>query len=92
MRSSKTDWYMEMALSMAKRSTCLRRKYGAVIIDTAGHIVSTGYNGAPRSTIDCLEKNICWRETHHIAAGTHYEKCYAVHAEQNALLQAGLRA
>jgi dCMP deaminase len=91
-RMSKEDWFLKVALDCAMRSTCLQRKYGAVIVDKDDYIVSTGYNGAPKGTTDCLELKSCWRKVKGIPSGQNYEKCMSVHAEMNALLQAGKSA
>lgn len=91
-RSTKLHYYFEMAKACARRSTCLRRKVGAVLVDPYGTIVSTGYNGAPSGEMDCLERGFCWRDEHDIGHGEHYEKCYGVHAEDNTVSQAGKQA
>lgn len=87
MRPSKTKYYLDIAAAVAARSTCLRRQYGAVIVknDT---IVSTGYNGSARGAINCCDAGSCWREENHIPHGEQYEKCVAVHAEANAIINA----
>lgn len=86
-RPSKSEYYLDIAASVARRSTCLRRQYGAVIVknDT---IVSTGYNGAARGVANCCDVGECWREAHGIPHGEQYEKCQAVHAEANAIINA----
>lgn len=86
-RPDKTDYYLDIATTVSERSTCLRRKYGAVIVNN-DEIVATGYNGAPRNKCNCIERNFCIREEHKIPHGTQYELCRSVHAEQNALLSA----
>ena len=88
-RPSKTDYYLTLARDVASRSTCLRRKYGAVIVrnDT---IVSTGYNGSPRGCINCSETGVCMREELNVPAGERYELCRSIHAEQNAMMFASL--
>jgi dCMP deaminase len=63
-----------------------------VVVDDSGTIVSTGYSGAPRGSIDCTKRKTCWREEHNIPSGQHYEQCFSVHAEQNALIQAGKKS
>lgn len=87
MRPSKAKYYLDIAAAVAARSTCLRRQYGAVIVknDT---IVSTGYNGAARGVPNCCDIGECWREAHGIPHGEQYEKCQAVHAEANAIINA----
>lgn len=86
-RVSKQQYYLDIAASVAKRSTCLRRQYGAVIVKN-DEIVATGYNGAPRGDINCCDKGVCWRDENHIPHGEQYEKCVAVHAECNAIISA----
>ena len=82
---NKTNYYLNIAGEVAKRSTCIRRKYGCVIVKN-DEIVSTGYNGAPRGMDNCTDLNYCLRETLNVPKGDRYELCRAVHAEQNALL------
>jgi len=85
-RPSKDQSFMEIAVAVSMRSTCLRRRYGAVIVSKDGRIVSTGYNGAPRHRANCVDLKECLREILKIKPGTHYELCRAVHAEANAIL------
>lgn len=89
-RLSKSQYYLNIAEAVATRSTCLRRNYGAVIVN-GDRIVSTGYNGSPRGCVNCLDRGVCWREEHQIPRGTHSEACFAsgVHSEQNAIINAG---
>ena len=87
-RPSIDDYFLEIASVVAKRSTCLRNTVGAVIVRDK-RILSTGYNGAPRNLKHCLDIG-CIRDKENIASGTHHEKCRAVHAEQNAIIQAAL--
>lgn len=86
-RPSEVKYYLDIAAAVAARSTCIRRQYGAVIVknDT---IVSTGYNGTARGLINCCDLNECYREAHNIPHGQQYEKCKAVHAEANAIINA----
>lgn len=90
MRISKDEYYLQIAAAVAQRSTCLRRQYGAVLVKN-DEIISTGYNGAARGEANCCDVGRCWREEHKIPHGEQYEKCVAVHAEQNALLSASRR-
>ena len=83
MRPSKDEYYLDIALAVSKRSTCLRRHYGCVIVKD-DVIVATGYNGSPRGCDNCCDTGKCHREDSVRYEG--YEKCPAVHAEQNALL------
>jgi len=80
------EYFMEMAFLVAKRSTCLRRRVGAVIVRDK-HVISTGYNGSPKGTRHCEELG-CIRQQLNIPSGTRHELCRAVHAEQNAITQA----
>lgn len=82
-RPSKEEYYLDIALAVSKRSTCLRRHYGCVIVKD-DVIVATGYNGSPRGCDNCCDIGKCQREDSERYQG--YEKCPAVHAEQNALL------
>lgn len=87
MRISKDEYYLNIADEVSGRSTCLRRQYGAVIVKN-DEIISTGYNGSPRGEDNCCDVGECWREAHNIPHGSQYEKCVAVHAEQNAIISA----
>ena len=86
-RIGKEAYYLSIAAEVAKRSTCLRRQYGAVIVKN-DEIVATGYNGAPRGDPNCCDEGACWRERNNIPHGEQYEKCVAVHAEANAIISA----
>mgnify|MGYP003238161341 CR=1 FL=1 len=87
MRIDKNDYYLNIAFAVAQRSTCIRRQYGAVIVNN-DEIVSTGYNGSARGEENCCDVGKCWRQEHDIPHGEQYEKCVAVHAEQNAIISA----
>ena len=87
-RITKEDYYLNIAKAVSLRSTCLRRKYGAVIVKDDS-IVSTGYNGAPRGTDNCCDTGECLRQKLNIPSGERYELCRSVHAEQNAVIAAG---
>jgi dCMP deaminase len=87
-RPAKDEYFMEIAQVVSKRSTCLRIHVGAVIVKN-GQIISTGYNGAPHGFEHCLDIG-CIREKQNIAHGTRHELCRAVHAEQNAIIQAAI--
>ncbi|MDD3041352.1 MAG: cytidine/deoxycytidylate deaminase family protein [Methanosarcinaceae archaeon] len=87
-RPSLDEYFLEIAFVVGKRATCLRNNVGAVIVRDK-RIISTGYNGAPRGMDHCLEIG-CMREQENIPSGTRHEKCRAVHAEQNAIIQAAL--
>ncbi len=86
-RPSCDEYFMEMAELTAQRSTCLRRHVGAVIVKDK-HVVTTGYNGAPKGIKHCAERGGCLREERNIPSGERHELCRALHAEQNAIIQA----
>ena len=86
-RVTKPNYYLDIAATVLKRSTCLRKRYGAIIVKNDA-IVSTGYNGAPRGRDNCIELGFCVREQLNIPRGERYELCRALHAEQNAIIQA----
>lgn len=85
-RISFDDYFMEMAHLVSKRSTCLRRQVGAVLVKD-NHVIATGYNGASKGATHC-DKTGCLRQTLNIPSGERHEICKAVHAEQNAIIQA----
>lgn len=87
-RPSLDEYFLEIAFVVGKRATCLRRNVGAVIVRDK-RILSTGYNGAPSGMDHCLEIG-CIRDLEEIPSGTRQEKCRAVHAEQNAIIQAAI--
>jgi dCMP deaminase len=87
-RPSWDEYFMEMAKLVAKRSTCLRRSVGAVLVKDK-RILATGYNGAPRGLKHCIDIG-CMRQKLKIPSGQRHELCRALHAEQNALIQASL--
>lgn len=86
-RPSWDEYFMEMAALAAKRSTCMRRQVGAMIVKDK-HIIATGYNGAPRGIMHCEERGGCLREKMKVPSGERHELCMALHAEQNAIIQA----
>ena len=86
-RISKEQYYLGIAEAVSKRSTCIRRQYGAVIVKN-DVIVSTGYNGSPRNATNCCDYGRCHREEHGIPHGERYELCQAIHAEENAIMNA----
>lgn len=86
-RPSKDKYYMEIAKAVSMRSTCLRRRYGAVIVKD-DEIISTGYNGAPRDEQNCSDAGVCYRMQNDIPHGERYEACKSVHAEMNAIISA----
>lgn len=86
-RPSIEEYYLNIAQAVSLRSTCLRRRYGAVIVNN-DEIISTGYNGSPRGRINCIDSGICERERLEVPKGERYELCRGVHAEQNAIISA----
>jgi dCMP deaminase len=82
------EYFLKIASVVAERATCRRHHMGAVAVKDK-HILSTGYNGAAAGTKDCLELG-CLRDELGIASGTRAEICRAIHAEQNAIIQAAL--
>jgi len=89
-RISKENYYLDIAQTVAKRSTCLRRCYGAIIVKN-DEIISTGYNGAPRGRKNCVDLGGCTREAMNIPSGQRYELCRSVHAEANCIISAARR-
>ena len=81
------EYFLKIALEVGTRSTCLRRRYGAIIVKNK-NIISAGYNGSPRGEVNCIDSGICERERLHVPKGERYELCVAVHAEQNAIINA----
>lgn len=86
-RPSWDQYFMEMAELTAKRSTCMRRSVGAVIVKD-NRAIATGYNGAPRGIAHCEERGGCLRQQLGVPSGQRHEICMALHAEQNAIIQA----
>ncbi len=89
-RTDKVNYYLDIAETVAERSTCLRRHYGAIIV-REDEIISTGYNGAPRGRKNCADLGYCLRDELKIPSGERYELCRSVHAEQNAIISAARR-
>ena len=86
-RRDKTNYYLDIAEAVCARSTCLRRKFGAIIVKN-DEIISTGYNGAPRGRQNCSDLDYCYRERLNVPRGQRYELCRSVHAEANAIISA----
>ena len=80
------DYFMEITRLVATRSTCLRRRVGALIVKDK-RILSTGYNGAPRKLPHCIDVG-CLRDKFDVPPGERHELCRGLHAEQNAIIQA----
>lgn len=86
-RISKNNYYLDIAQTVSERSTCLRKRYGAIIVKN-DVIISTGYNGAPRGRKNCSDIAYCYREHLGIPRGERYELCRSVHSEANAIISA----
>lgn len=84
-RRDKINYYLDLAEVVAQRSTCLRRRYGAVIVQN-DEVISTGYVGAPRGRKNCTDMNFCIRSKMNVPRGERYELCRSVHAEANAII------
>ena len=89
-RRDKVNYYLDLAEVVSQRSTCLRRHYGAVIVNN-DEVISTGYVGAPRGRKNCTDIGRCIREELHIPRGERYELCRSVHAEANAIISGSRR-
>lgn len=86
-RRDKINYYLDLAEAVSQRSTCLRKHYGAVIVQN-DQVISTGYVGAPRGRKNCCDLNSCIRDDLNIPRGERYELCRSVHAEANAIISA----
>jgi len=91
MRRDKVNYYLDIAEAVLERGTCLRRKFGAIIVKN-DEIISTGYVGAPRGRKNCSDMGHCIREELAIPSGERYELCRSVHAEANAIISASRNA
>ena len=88
-RPTKIQNYLKIAKTVSERSTCMRRHYGAIIVSDDG-VISTGYNGSARGDENCCDRGTCERMDKNVPHGSDYScNCYSVHAENNALLEAG---
>ena len=86
-RRDKINYYLDIAQTVAKRGTCIRRNYGSIIVNN-DEIISTGYTGAPRCRKNCTDIGFCQREKLSIPRGERYEMCRSVHSEANAIISA----
>ncbi|MDO5310385.1 MAG: deaminase [Clostridia bacterium] len=89
-RVDKHNYYLDIADTVTERGTCIRRKFGAIIVKN-DEIVSTGYAGAPRGRKNCSDLGFCMRERLNIPRGERYELCRSVHAEANCIISAARR-
>jgi len=86
-RPSKEETYIGVARTVSRRATCLSRRNGAVLVNSSGHVIATGYNGAPKG---CKHPTECTRLRHQVQSGQFLDACDDVHAEENAIVQASL--
>ena len=86
-RRDKVNYYLDLAEVVSQRGTCMRKRYGAVIVKN-DEVVSTGYVGAPRGRANCIDLGFCIREQLNVPRGERYELCRSVHAEANAIISA----
>lgn len=86
-RIDKINYYLDIAATVSERSTCLRRHYGAIIVQQ-DEVIATGYNGAPRGRHNCADLGRCTRQERNIPSGERYELCRSVHAEANCIISA----
>lgn len=84
-RRDKINYYLDLAEMVSQRSTCLRRHFGAVLVQN-DEVISTGYTGAPRGRKNCSDLNYCVRQKLNVPRGERYELCRSVHAEANAII------
>ncbi|MDP8219486.1 MAG: deaminase [Candidatus Theseobacter exili] len=83
------DYFLELAKTATRRSDCIRAQVGAVIVNSRNKVKGTGYNNSPAGVQGCIERGNCYRIENKIPTGTRYETCRSIHAEQNAIIQAG---
>ncbi|MCL1832832.1 MAG: deaminase [Oscillospiraceae bacterium] len=86
-RRDKTNYYLDIAWAVGKRGTCLRRNFGAIIVNN-DEIIATGFNGASRGRENCCDRKMCVREEMGIPRGQRFEICRSVHAEANCIISA----
>ena len=89
-RRDKINYYLDIAWVVSERGTCLRRKFGAILVNN-DEIISTGYNGAPRGRENCCDRGFCLRENLNIPKGQRFEICRSVHAEANCIISESRR-
>jgi len=89
-RRDKINYYLDIALAVGERGTCVRRKFGAIIVNN-DEIISTGFVGAPRGRENCCDRSVCLRDKLNIPKGQRYEVCRSVHAEANCIISAARR-
>jgi dCMP deaminase len=84
-RPSWDEYWLDVAKSISKRATCLRRRFGVVIVKD-NELLGTGYNGSPRGTPNCIDLNKCLRQKYNVPHDSNYNLCRSIHAEMNAIL------
>jgi dCMP deaminase len=89
-RRDKINYYLDIAWAVSERGTCLRRNFGAIIVNN-DEIISTGFNGAPRGRENCCDRGFCLREKEAVPKGQRMEICRSVHAEANCIISASRR-
>ena len=89
-RRDKSNYYLDIAQSVALRVTCIRHNFGCIIVKN-DEIISTGYSGAPRGRQNCSDLGECMRKKLNIPKGERYELCRSVHSEANAIISAARR-
>jgi len=89
-RRDKHNYYLDIADTVLQRGTCLLRNYGAIIVKN-DEIISTGYVGAPRKRMNCIDLGYCLRQKLEVPRGQRYELCRSVHSEVNAIISASRR-
>jgi len=85
-RISKDEYYLNIAESIGKRSTCLRRKFGAVLVSSKNVMVGSGYNGSARGVVNCDKMGVCLKDIKSAEQYSNYDWCLAVHAEENTII------
>lgn len=88
-RVDKINYYLDIAESVSERGTCYRKNYGSIIVKN-DEVISTGYTGAPRGRVNCIDLGYCVRREKFPAAtgGSRFDLCRSVHSEQNAIISA----
>jgi dCMP deaminase len=89
-RRDRINYYLDIAWVVSERATCLRRKFGAILVNN-DEIIATGFNGAPRGRENCSDRSSCLREDLNISKGQRFEICRSVHAEANCIISAARR-
>ncbi|MFC1504336.1 cytidine/deoxycytidylate deaminase family protein [Spirochaetota bacterium] len=83
------EYFMEIAKTASQRSDCMRAQVGAIVVNPRKKVKGSGYNNSPAGVEGCSDRGYCFRIKNKIQSGTMYETCRSIHAEQNAIIQAG---